>query len=228
MKKKPLLSANTKMKKSSIDGVPVYLRNFDLPSQVTCFNRKLCAGKNCYAFLLEQRFPNYKASNESKLEASMRGDFVPVMGAEINATPRGRKGQRKIVRIHASGDFYDMTYLLKWVAIMMLYPEVTFYAYTKMVSMIKGVRSTFGLPSNFVVIFSYGGKEDHLIDPAVDRHAFVFKDRESFDAGYADASDNDLVAIGNNHRIGLAYHAKVRWEDSLWSKVVRNEKSVAL
>jgi hypothetical protein len=225
---KKLLSQNAKMKKSTIEGLPVYLRNFDILSQVNCLNKKLCAGKYCYAYILETVFPSYRKSNEQKTEATKKSDFIPMMDAEVKAMPRTRKGQRNIVRIHASGDFYDVTYLLKWIAIMKLNPDVTFYAYTKMVSMIKGMQARLGLPSNFIVIYSYGGKEDHLINPETDRHAFVFKDAEYIDAGYADASDNDLVAIGDNHRIGLSYHAKIKFENSGWAKVKRNYISQAL
>ena len=60
------------------------------------------------------------------------------------------------------------------------------------------------LPENFKIIFSYGGRFDHLIDTKKHRHALIFRDKAP--AGYVDASDNDLNAIGNNPRIALAFH----------------------
>ena len=51
-----------------------------------------------------------------------------------------------------------------------MFPDVLFYAYTKEVTMLKGVV----VPDNFRVVFSYGGQEDDAIDRSVDRHADVF------------------------------------------------------
>jgi hypothetical protein len=83
-------------------------------------------------------------------------------------------------------------------------PKVKFYAYTKQVKMFKGLE----LPENFVVIFSYGGKQDALINPETDRHAAVFKSlSDLLAAGYVDSSKDDSIAhMSENHRIGLVYH----------------------
>jgi len=83
-------------------------------------------------------------------------------------------------------------------------PDVEFYAYTKMVSMVQGAGVR---PSNFTVIFSYGGKEDHLIDVSYDRHSQVFSDIEGLlQAGYIDASQDDSKALTPNNKVGLIYH----------------------
>ena len=76
-------------------------------------------------------------------------------------------------------------------------------AYSKSLPLFDGVK----LPENFILIKSEGGKRDDLINPSVDRHARIFKTvDELLAAGYANASDNDLVAIGNNKNIGLVIH----------------------
>jgi hypothetical protein len=63
------------------------------------------------------------------------------------------------------------------------------------------------LPDNFTLIKSEGGKRDDMIDAANDRHARIFKTEvELLAEGYANASDNDLIAIGNNPKIGLLAH----------------------
>jgi hypothetical protein len=228
-KKKEILAENGKMTKSVVghDGLPVYVRNFDI-SRISCLWADLCGGSNCYVFRLENAYPDYRAKLDRNYEFTKSPEFVPIMIEKIRYTKRTMKGRTKWQRIHAAGEFYDATYLLKWVAIMKALPDVNFYAYTKAVSLVKFVRDRWGLPSNFTVIFSYGGKEDHLIDPAVDRHSFVFKDKASFDAGYADASDNDMVAVDPaNHRIGLKYHAQKKFEKTGWARVKRNASSVA-
>jgi len=46
-----------------------------------------------------------------------------------------------------------------------------------------------------------------MIDASSDRHARIFKtEAELIAAGYANASENDLIAIGNNPKIGLLAH----------------------
>jgi hypothetical protein len=90
-------------------------------------------------------------------------------------------------------------------------PDKEFYAYTKMVRMVKSVE----LPPNFTVIFSYGGDEDHLIDQHNDRHAIVFEDVFTLlNAGYKNCSENDDDALGPEKRIGLVYHGQRNFENT--------------
>lgn len=224
-----LFAQNSKMKecKSTTDNQDVWVENFDI-DRTSCENASLCGGSNCYVDRLEKVFPAYLPKLQSNKALTQSPRFVEEMSRDVAYTPRTKRHARKYKRIHSAGDFYDATYLLKWCAIMRQHPDVTFYAYTKMVSLVKGVRDRFGLPENFIYIFSYGGKEDHLIDPAVDRHSFVFKDYDAFESDYADASENDLVAIDpRNHRIGLVYHAPKEWEQSGW-RFVKRTYSVAV
>jgi hypothetical protein len=98
----------------------------------------------------------------------------------------------KYVRIHDSGDFFSGEYLDAWILLAGINPSVTFYAYTKEVEMVKKRK----LPDNFKILFSMGGKQDHLIDVERDRHAEVFPSLEALEAaGYADQGDSDLLAI---------------------------------
>jgi hypothetical protein len=98
------------------------------------------------------------------------------------------------VRVHDAGDFFAQWYLDLWLSIASSHPSVLFYAYTKEVQMI--LENENRLPPNFRVIFSYGGLQDHLIDPDRHRHAEVFPDVAQLSAsGYTDQSESDLIAI---------------------------------
>ena len=110
----------------------------------------------------------------------------------------------KAIRIHTEGDFYSARYLAAWLVIMSRFPGVRFYAYTKSVSLLKAAN----LPNNFTVIFSFGGKEDHLIDPKLDRHAIVFDSPEALrKARYINAMEDDTLAWeSRSKRIGLVRH----------------------
>jgi hypothetical protein len=114
------------------------------------------------------------------------------------------------VRIHDSGDFYSIEYLLKWVDIANTNKEVIFYAYTKSIPFFKGTfqgKPIIKVPDNLKIIFSEGSKRDILINNNLDRHARIFKSKELLAAaGYINASNNDLNAITSNKKVGLVYH----------------------
>jgi hypothetical protein len=113
-----------------------------------------------------------------------------------------KKKKASHIRIHDSGDFYSREYLHKWFKVMDSLPNVKFYAYTKALPLFEGET----LPANFTLIKSIGGKRDDLIK-SDDRHAKIFKsEADLLAAGYSNASENDLVAIGNNYKVGLLAH----------------------
>lgn len=193
-----LLTRNKKMRASS--GAPIY--NFGIPAykaksgRLTCPNASHCV-KGCYARQGAYVWSNVRQAFERRLHVTRDPLFTTVLIHEIK--------KRKItrVRIHDSGDFYSPQYLKKWISIANALPNVQFYAYTKMISLVKSAQ----LPDNFTIIFSYGGKEDHLIDPINDRHSKVFSSNAELQAqGYVDASHDDTLSCGENKRIGLVYH----------------------
>ena len=52
-----------------------------------------------------------------------------------------------------------------------------------------------------------GSKVDHLINIKKDRHAEIFNNEtDLLKAGYINASNNDLLAITENNKVGLIYH----------------------
>jgi hypothetical protein len=132
--------------------------------------------------------------------------FTERMQAEIDRRLVGvKEGERVFIRIHDSGDFYSEPYARKWFAIAAANPRILFYAYTKMIPLFR--RLAGDVPENLSLIFSEGGKADHLIDQSRDRHARVFFSADCLESsGYADASHDDAVAVGQSHRIGLVYH----------------------
>jgi hypothetical protein len=164
----------------------------------TCPNAGICAAF-CYAKNGTFNFSNVKKSHIEKLELVLfnREKWKCIVNAELS----NKKYINKYIRIHDAGDFFSLDYLMDWIDISKNNNQCTFYAYTKEVSMLKSVT----LPNNFIVIFSYGGKEDHLIDKNNDRHSDVFYDYdEMINAGYIDiSSDDKLAAISENKKIGL-------------------------
>lgn len=205
------LTQNSKMKKMS--GVKTF--NWGIPAYrsasgfKTCPNAAACA-VGCYATMGTYMFSNVAKVFEARLTLSQLPTFVNTIDLEI----KRRSVQR--LRIHDSGDFYNLEYLNKWIKIIELNPDTQFYAYTKMYTLVKSIT----LPSNFTVIYSFGGTEDKRIDVSKDRHSAVFTSIADLKrAGYADAHVNDTVALGKNPKIGLVYHGTKNIENTNWLKV---------
>jgi len=220
-----LLSQNSKMKKSSQNGTDIY--NFGIPAYksetglITCPQAKHCIA-GCYARSGTYNFSNVKNAYENRLKATQSETFVDLMVAEINLklVQSVAKDNTCLIRIHDSGDFYNMSYIAKWLIIMEKMPQCKFYAYTKQVVLFKEINRLKQLPNNFTVIYSFGGTEDSHIDTYKDRHARVFQNEtDLLCKGYADGTNDDrIAAFGPNHRIGLIYHGVKNYANTTWSK----------
>jgi hypothetical protein len=97
--------------------------------------------------------------------------------------------------------------------------RVSFYAYTKQVALFQSEKAR--LPSNFRAIFSFGGKQDKLIQIDTDFHARVFETVDALEsAGYQNGTDDDMVAAnGVSNKIGLVYHGTKNYTNTRWDKV---------
>ena len=198
-----LLTQNSKMKKTSIKN-NMRIFNFSIPAYKNKAGKTVCpfAGgcqKYCYAQKGNYtRFPIVQELMEKKYKITKQDNFIDLMNEEI------QKKKANYIRIHDSGDFYSIDYLLKWVNIANDNKDVIFYAYTKSIPFFKGCIN---IPSNLKIIFSEGSKKDTLINTQKDRHARIFKSiKELLKSGYIDASNNDLNAITSNKKVGLVYH----------------------
>lgn len=204
------LKVNTNAKLSGSSSSYIFA-HFSLPAIKTCPNAGKCK-TGCYATQGNYRFPSVQKSYASNLEATRNlSMFKQTIQKELERLDRkARKdGKYLAIRIHTSGDFYSKDYFDTWVDLSFQFPEITFYAYTKMISQSK----TRLLPFNFTLIFSEGGLQDHLINGS-DRHSRVFSSRETLiAAGYDDASEDDGVAfLSRSGKIGLIYHGATKRE----------------
>lgn len=219
------LSANSELRKDRIFNftLPAWYTRVDDRIFKTCPNAGTCA-QVCYARNGTYRFSNVIQKHERNLRAII--DDVDAFVADMNNELKQNKFKPNnvarefpfgiddaylrtwaqvggvAVRIHDSGDFFADWYLDAWLTIAANNQTILFYAYTKEIAMFKKRES---FPSNFKFLFSYGGLQDALIDPNVDRHADVFPNLQSLqDAGYTSQEDNDLYAVLlPTNRIGI-------------------------
>ena len=158
-------------------------------NMLVCPSAGVCA-QLCYARSGTYNFSNVKKAHVRNLE-SIINDPEGWRAELTNELKAKRYQGGKSVRIHDSGDFFSEQYFLLWLDIAKENPHVFFYAYTKEVAMVKKHE----LPENFVIIFSMGGTQDHLVDKEKDRHADVFPSIEALEeAGYSDQEASDLLA----------------------------------
>lgn len=201
---------NDKMITSSIDGR--YFLSWSITPVDTCPGADKCKS-GCFGLTGHYATPSVKMNLADNYTLSQSDLFVDIMTNEIR---RYMYVKNLFIRVHAVGDFYDMDYLKKWVAIANNNPSVTFYAYTKSVMLFKEYGQ---LPDNMIVIYSYGGKYDNLINPDKDKIAVVFPTLESIPSGYVDCGDDDYNAI-INQKTALVYHSNKKYENTNWSKVL--------
>jgi hypothetical protein len=223
-----LLVQNNKIKKSGDTTKVVY--NFGIPAfkskqfkMFTCPNASKCVA-GCYAKSGTYLFGNVVNAYENRLGATLSTSFVEDMSNEISLLlgKANKQGKSLYIRIHDSGDFYSPEYLQKWLTIINRFSQVEFYAYTKMVSMLK----SFYKPKNFRVIYSFGGKEDHLINTVNDNHSVVFETSKVLQStDYIDCSVNDLN-VYLTKKVGLIYHGVKNYKNTKWGNVTKPVESM--
>ncbi|MET7720652.1 GP88 family protein [Streptomyces mirabilis] len=166
----------------------------------TCPAAGVCA-LACYARNGTYLFPGVVDRHQRNLEYVL--DDLPGwqrrMAAEL-AHPRHQGGW---VRIHDAGDFLSDHYLAAWLRIMIFRPGVNFYGYTKEVARVKRMVAP-NPPRNFRWVYSYGGREDHLLDPTRDRVADVYPDEAAIRAdGWHSQDSSDLLAVLGPAPVGI-------------------------
>ena len=198
-----LLTQNADLRKTGVWAwtLPAHFVTMDNGEKFyTCPQAGVC-GAFCYAKTGTFQFSNVKAAHREKLDLVLNDldGFKRLMADEL----KHKRYNNAYIRVHDSGDFFSRDYAIAWAEIAKQHTDKIFYAYTKQVELIKSTRDVF--PSNFIFIFSFGGKQDHLIDRETDRHCDVFGVyQELVDKGYCDIHDDDrLAAISPNHKIGI-------------------------
>jgi hypothetical protein len=183
-----------------------------------CPNAGVCA-KFCYARNGTYLFPKVRGKHLRNLELVRDNpEWIDILCGEIShkrflptGVPRVVPGLHstdhlsawvrewmesggQAIRIHDSGDFFNVEYLRGWIAIAERNPHILFYFYTKELEMLRAEDDS--LPENMLWVYSMGGKKDHLLNPDTERHADVFPSLESiWNAGYMSQHESDLLSV---------------------------------
>ena len=125
--------------------------------------------------------------------------FMKMMGDEIQAADKKfnkkDKKTKLVIRWHDAGDFFSPQYLAMAYALARKYPNVDFYAYTKLASVAKSSK-----PDNFKINYSMGAKpsQEKEIDFAQTKNSRVvpevlFKDLLDRDDGKPVYKDQQAI-----------------------------------
>lgn len=183
--------------------IPALFAVIDDVKVVTCPSAGVC-GDGCYALAGSYRFSNVLGRHQQNLRFVLEdlAGWEQAMTRELTA----KRYQGARVRIHDAGDFFSDAYTEAWVRIMRASPETNFYCYTKEVARFRRLVEP-NKPSNFDFAYSYGGKHDRSLNPAVDRVADVFPDEEAIvaaDGWESQAGDDARVVTNQSLKVGMS------------------------
>ena len=144
--------------------------SFDLPAGHSCpmasecksradrTTGKITDGKDikfrCYAASIESAYSSVRKAHWENFDAVRGLSSDKIAELILSELPKGVK----VVRIHASGDFFNLNYFNAWVQVSASRPDIRFFGYTKVLKYVSA-----GKPSNFKLVYSFGGKQDDLL-----------------------------------------------------------------
>lgn len=116
------------------------------------------------ASMSQTRLLNYLVNDPE----GFKQQFEKELAAANNSAKK--KGKTVTIRWHDAGDFFSPEYLNLAYDIAKKFPDVKFYAYTKMASVATGAK-----PDNFIINFSMGAtpEQEKQIDFATTKHSTV-------------------------------------------------------
>lgn len=138
-----------------LTGGNVNFLQFNLPAIETCPGSTKNCKKFCYAKKAEKMYKNTKNQRAKNLELSKQNDFVEIIKDELENQCNLKYNY---IRIHESGDFYNLEYFTKWVKIAKIfecYKNIKFMAYTKSFDILEEYIQGGGeIPKNFIIRLS--------------------------------------------------------------------------
>lgn len=200
-------TSNAKLQKLAVEhGIKHKILVFGMTAGATCPSADTCktgfktdGSKRTYCFGMQGAYlwPAVREKYAWRHKMSKRHDWVDRMVAELH------KRKSRHVRIHDIGDFYSDEYLYKWLCVMDACPDHKFWCYTKEVKRFKRFRLKMDFPRNFHYAYSYGGKDDALIDREHDRYSEVIDADEALHLDttkHHDLTHNELQLLDNTKR----------------------------
>lgn len=212
MKKLIFGKGNAKLSKDII--------TFSLPAGYTCPAAHLCqsfahrdSGKihdgkhmefRCFAASQEAVFPSVRKSRWQNLDLlkPIKHDLEKMAKLILDSIDRNAK----YVRIHVSGDFFNVDYFAAWCLVAQTMPNTIFYAYTKSLHIVEA--NTEIIPDNLRLTLSMGGKYDYLSTDLGMKVAKVVFDPMEAEALGLEIDHDDSHAYDGKESFALLIHGQ--------------------
>lgn len=158
----------------ALKGLAVNEKNDDFVVVDTCPMAGQC---KTYCYAMKGGYVQWKASSmsQTRLLNYLMNDpdgFMAKMEKEIKDAEKkyGKKNTKVAIRWHDAGDFFSPQYMSAAYALARKFPDVDFYAYTKIASVALGAK-----PGNFLINFSMGSQpsQEKQIDYKEVKHSKV-------------------------------------------------------
>lgn len=128
------------------------------------------------------------------------------LGEMANLIAKSIPPSASVIRIHVGGDFFNKDYMKAWIAVANLLPHITFYAYTKSVNYWVELQAEVGIPANFKLNASRGGRHDNMIDTYNLKYAeVVYSEEEAAQKGL-EIDHDDSHAFLQDKSFALLLH----------------------
>lgn len=101
------------------------LPGFSLPIIMTCPGKTAFCDHFCFGLFGNYKLANVKEANDRRLDTTFESDFVDAIVEEIT------REECPAFRLHIVGDFYNIEYIEKWIAIATRLPKVVFFGSTR-------------------------------------------------------------------------------------------------
>lgn len=151
-----VLAENLGMKKTEVVA-------FDIPAGWTCPKACICKAKAdkitgkitrfgrvlCYAAKAERYLPNVRAMRWYNF------DMLKSVSSKADLINESLPKKAKIVRIHSSGDFFNLSYFRAWLDVANYNQNIQFFGYTKDLNYVIHNK-----PDNISLVYSWGGLDD--------------------------------------------------------------------
>lgn len=122
-----------------------------------CYNPEQPKKSDCYVFKSYITYGWDKSTvvaSHVKNTNAMRNDIEKTF-EELRTQIRRAKNKPSVIRIHAAGELETANELVEWINTAKMFPETTFYLYTKTYRLVDAVLSELNaLPSNFFINIS--------------------------------------------------------------------------
>ena len=147
----------------------------------------------CFAASLEAVFKGFEQNNQHNFDLLREAKTEQAMFELIVASVKSLS-KPGIIRVHVSGDYFNVSYFKAWMRAAAEFPEINFYSYTKSIHILN--ECVEAIPANFSITCSEGGKFDHLISDRFKTAKVVFSVEAAAVLGMEIDHDDYHAAVG--------------------------------